>query len=158
MNRSISSILVILILWSCNDIQKPKKPDNLIPRDKMVAIIADISLVNAAKGAGKNLLEEHNIDPQNYIFEKYNIDSIQFAESNNYYAFDVKKYEEIYLKAKERLEKQKEEVARLQEIDKKEKDSIREAKKRESDSIKKLNVEKNREFKQLKEKVSKKPE
>lgn len=158
MNRLISVILVILIMLSCNDIQKPRKPNNLISKDKMVDILADISLLNAAKGINKTLLEEKDINPQNYIYNKYNIDSIQFSESNNYYAYDVKKYEEIYLKVKERLESKKEEIKRLQEIEKKEKDSIREAKKKKRDSIKNLNLNKPRDFKQLQEKVPKKQE
>ncbi len=158
MNRLISSILVILMLLSCNDIKKPRKPDNLISRDKMSNIIADISLMNAAKGINKTLLEENDINPLNYIYKKYNIDSIQFAESNNYYAHDINKYEDIYLKAKEGLEKQKAEITRLQEIERKEKDSIREAKKKERDSVKNLNLNKDKKIKQLKEKLPKRPE
>lgn len=143
---------------SCNDIQKPSKPKNLIPQDKMADIIADISILNAAKSINKYELEDKNLNPENYIYNKYDIDSVQFAESNKYYAYDVKKYEEIYLKAKEKLENQKEEIRKLQEIEKKKKDSIRKVKKKERDSVKNLNLNKKREIKQLQEKIPNRPE
>ncbi len=158
MNRYITIVIIALIVFSCNNIDKPKKPDNLITKDRMVDIITDISLMTAAKGLNKGLLEENAINPQNYIYNKYNIDSIQFAESNNYYAYDVKEYEEIYLTVKERLEEQKEEYTALQEKKKKERDSIRKAKKTARDSIKKLNLNKNKESKPFKGKTVKRPE
>jgi hypothetical protein len=124
----------------------------------MVDVITDISLMTAAKGLNKDVLEKNAINPQNYIYEKYNIDSVQFAESNNYYAYDVKEYEEIYAEVKERLEKRKAEYKLLQEEDKKVKDSIKKIKKKERDSIKKLNINKNREFKPEQEKLIRRSE
>lgn len=158
MNRIFAVISIILLMSSCNDIQKPSKPKNLIPQDKMADIIADISILNAAKSINKYELEDKNLNPENYIYNKYDIDSVQFAESNKYYAYDVKKYEEIYLKAKEKLENQKEEIRKLQEIEKKKKDSIRKVKKKERDSVKNLNLNKKREIKQLQEKIPNRPE
>lgn len=158
MNRLISTLILILVMFSCNNIEKPKKPDNLISRERMVDVITDISLMTAAKGLNKDVLEKNAINPQNYIYEKYNIDSVQFAESNNYYAYDVKEYEEIYVEVKERLEKRKAEYKLLQEEDKKVKDSIKKIKKKERDSIKKLNINKNREFKPEQEKLIRRSE
>ncbi len=158
MNRLISTLILIIILFSCNNIERPKKPDNLISKETMVDVITDISLMNAAKGMNKDLLEKNAINPANYIYKKYNIDSIQFASSNNYYAYDVKEYEKIYMIVKERLEKKKDEYKLLQEQEKKERDSIRKVKKKERDSIKKLNYNKNRELRELKEKVPDLPE
>lgn len=158
MNRIISTLILILVVLSCNNIERPKKPDNLISKDKMVDVITDISLMNAAKGLNKDLLEKNAINPANYIYEKYDIDSTQFAASNNYYAYDVKEYEKIYTRVKERLEKKKAEYNLLQEQDKKEKDSIRQVKKKERDSIKKLNININRELKPIKERLPDLPE
>jgi len=158
MNRIILTLLIIVVILSCNNIEKPKKPDNLISKNRMIDVITDISLMTAAKGMNKNVLEKNAINPQNYIYEKYNIDSVQFAESNNYYAYDVKKYEEIYATVKERLEKQKTEYKLLQEKDKEEKDSIKKIKKKERDSIKGFDSNKNRKLNQLKEKLPNKPQ
>lgn len=149
MNRIVLTLLVIVVILSCNNIEKPKKPDNLISKDRMVDVITDISLMTAAKGMNKNLLEKNAINPQNYIYEKYNIDSVQFAESNNYYAYDVKEYEDIYEIVKERLEKKKDEYKALQEQDKEEKDSLKKIKKKVRDSIKGLYSSKKRDFEPL---------
>ena len=137
MNRIICYLLISLFALSCNNIDKPKKPDNLISKNKMIDIITDINLANAAKGIDKKLLEKKGLNPQSYIYQKYDIDSIRFAESNNYYAYDVKEYEDIYLKVKQRLENQKQGFKAIEEKEQKEKDSIRLFKKKERDSIKK---------------------
>lgn len=158
MKRVVLALILILVVFSCNNIERPKKPDNLISKERMVDIITDISLMTAAKGLNKYLLEQNDINPKNYIYEKYNIDSVQFAESNNYYAYNVKEYEDIYTKVKARLEKQKAEYKLLQDQDRKKKDSIKQVKKKKRDSIKGLNSNKNRKVKLLKEKLPKSPQ
>ena len=139
MNRLLFYILLFSCILSCNNIDKPKKPDNLISKNKMIDIITDISLVNAAKGVNKKLIEGNGINPANYIYEKHDIDSIQFAESNNYYAYDVKGYEKIYISVKQRLEKEKKKYKELEEKERKEKDSIRKQKIKKRDSVKRSN-------------------
>jgi len=127
---------LILVVVACNDINRPKKPDNLISKNKMVGIITDISLINAAKGTNKKLIEGNNINPENYVFQKYDIDSLQFAESNHYYAYDVKEYEDIYLKVKQGLQDKKKENKAIQDKERKEKDSLIKLRKRTKDSVK----------------------
>lgn len=107
MKRILSYIILISLIGSCGDIEKPKKPENLISKDKMVDIIVEINLLNAAKGINKGVLESYGIKPQEYVFEKFDIDSTQFSQSSRYYAYDLKTYEGIYQKAKERLEERK---------------------------------------------------
>jgi hypothetical protein len=105
---------------SCNSKDRPKKPDNLIPIDKMENILYDIYLINAAKGVGKKLLEKNNVIPETYILSKYGIDSLQFATSNDYYAFDSDDYKSIVDHIRSRLTQEKE---NLEELQKKEKES-----------------------------------
>lgn len=124
---------------ACNHVDKPKKPDNLISKSKMTKIIVDISLLNAARGIDKNLLEKNNIKPEAYIFEKYNIDSLQFSESSNYYAYDTKAYEEIYKEAKRILEERKTAWTAEEEAKRKKQDSVRKAK-QDSRTLKKDSV------------------
>ncbi len=151
MKRLFVYILVFFIIWSCDDIDRPKKPDNLLSKNQMIDIITDISLLNAAKGTDKKLLERNGVNPEFYIFKKYKIDSLQFAENNNYYAYDVNEYEDIYLKVKQRIESKREEFKTLLEIEKKEKDSIRKSKRKNPDSLKKKpdSLKKNRIKKEL---------
>ena len=50
----------------------------------------------------------HNIqDTIQTTFEKYNIDSLQFALSNEFYSNDLNKYLDIYNRVKEKLQENK---------------------------------------------------
>jgi hypothetical protein len=127
MINKLTLIIALLLLVSCqkNGIGKPKKPDNLIPKNKMVEIIYDMSLITVAKGVNKRLLEENGLNPEEYVYNKYNIDSIQFVESNNYYAYHLEDYNNIYSQVKDRLTKEKAMYNDLIMREKKEKDSLK---------------------------------
>ena len=136
--------LVVCLVFSCNpSVEKPKKPKNLIPEDKMVDIMYDIFILNSAKGVNKKMLELNGILPKDYVFEKYSIDSTQFAESNNYYVYDTKTYESILNKIAEKIDAKKKEyeaLDKIEEADKKRKeDSIRRVRSKEKDSLMKFN-------------------
>jgi hypothetical protein len=83
-----------------------EKPDNLIDQDKMVDIMFDISVLEAMKSQTTLVLETNKINPNTYIYKKYNIDSLQFANSDKYYASDVKIYKEIFDEVNRRIEDQ----------------------------------------------------
>ena len=136
--------IVICLLFSCNpSIEKPKKPENLIPEDKMVDIMYDVFILNSAKGVNKKMLELNGVLPKDYVFEKYSIDSTQFAESNNYYVYNTKTYESILDKVAEKIEVKKKEYEAIDKIEEAEKrrkeDSIRAVRSREKDSLIKFN-------------------
>lgn len=76
----------------------------------MVDIIAEIFLLNAAKFNYKALIEDSGVVPDEIIYKKFGIDSIQFVESNNYYGADIAKYLEIHQKVQAKLEAAKKEV------------------------------------------------
>ncbi|WP_179315975.1 DUF4296 domain-containing protein [Winogradskyella undariae] len=108
MLKQISIIIILgVLVLACNDIKRPKKPDNLISKAQMSDLLYDLYVVSAAKGVNRKLLEEKNFNPETYILEKYNLDSTRFAENNNYYAFDPEEYKVIVDKTKERLEADK---------------------------------------------------
>jgi len=98
-----------------------EKPENLIPKEKMILILNDLAIVNSAKVMNAKILIQNGIEPTDYIFEKYNIDSLQFVESDRYYASIPEEHEEIYIEVESKLEIEKK---RLQEI-KKINDSIK---------------------------------
>ncbi len=83
-----------------------EKPDNLIDQDKMIDIMFDINVLEAMKSQTTVVLETNNINPNTYIYKKHNIDSLQFAKSDKYYASDVKKYKEIFDAVNKRIEEQ----------------------------------------------------
>ena len=95
--------LLFAILISCQKSAVPK-PDNLIDENEMVNIMYDISILEAMKSQKAVVLEANAINPNTYIFKKYKIDSLQFANSDKFYASDIKKYREIFDKVNKRIE------------------------------------------------------
>jgi len=120
--------LIILLIFSCQNLDKPSKPENLIPEDKMIQLLTDIAFIKAAKGSYKKVFDIEKINPETYILKKHGIDSIVFAENNKWYANQIEEYEKIFNKVKSNLEKSKTKFEKL----KKEEDSI----KKIEDSIK----------------------
>lgn len=98
-------ILVCVFVIGCNNnkIERPKKPNNLIKKEEMVNILYDMAIMTAAKGAQMRIIEKHGVAPEHLIFKKYDIDSMQFVLSNEYYSYDIDKYQGIYEKVREKL-------------------------------------------------------
>jgi len=101
--------LASLLLTACYGYNAPKKPKNLISKTKMVNVLLDLNLINAVpRGENKKKLENNNLITAQYIYKKHGIDSLQFALSNDYYAFYVDDYEAVFKKVKDSLELLKE--------------------------------------------------
>lgn len=132
-------IVLSLLVLACNNADKPIKPDNLISKNKMEHILYDLYIINAAKGVNRKLLEAEGFIPETYVLTKHKIDSIQFADSNAYYAFDSETYNGIIKNVKTKLEKEKKIYEKLEEAEgraaKKKRDSLDKIKKRKKDSI-----------------------
>jgi hypothetical protein len=124
--KPLYAFLILAVLAGCQDIQKTPKPDDLISKDKMVDVLTEISLLHGARTYNMNLLEEKGIDPNKYIYEKYDIDSLQLVKSNDYYAENYAEYQDIYNDVKARLEALKIKYDTLREREERRKDSLRE--------------------------------
>ena len=129
-------ILIFISFFGCNSINRPKKPKDLISTEKMSAIMYDLYILNAAKGVNKKVLELNGIMPLEYVYKKHGVDSLQFAESNTYYAYDTKIYSEIVHKVKADLEKDKVLYEKLTKEEQQAKDSIRKVSKKGNKIVK----------------------
>ncbi len=141
MKKLIYIVFGILII-GCGDSDRPTKPDNLISKEKMSDIIYDVFLLNAAKGVNKVVLEKNGILPQEYVFQKYNIDSLQFALSNDYYSYDTQVYEGIMEKVKLKIEQEKKINDSINSKEEKTKDSLRSARVKTNDTLSKMKIQK----------------
>lgn len=101
--KRMMQLFLLLIVIGCGD-GAVEKPDNLIGEEKMVEILYDLSLLEALKSQNPLELANGGVDHTTYIYEKYKIDSTQFAASNRYYASDIDNYKKIYDKVREKLE------------------------------------------------------
>ncbi|MEZ4801187.1 MAG: DUF4296 domain-containing protein [Gelidibacter sp.] len=123
--RYFTIIVIAMVLCGCADSDRPKKPDNLISKDKMSDILYDVFLLNAAKGINKRALENKGVLPQDYVYKKHHIDSLQFAQSNDYYSYDTKVYEAIMEKVKLKIVSEKKKYEALNEKEEKTRDSLK---------------------------------
>ena len=138
LKNKVILLLLLLVSFSCQDLETTEKPEDLIPEEKMVDILAEIALLHAARNYNKQKLESTGIKPNEYIYDKYNIDSLQFEKSNDYYAEQYSQYERIYDSVKIRLEIIKTRLDSLRDIEVKIEDSIKLARKdslRAADSL-----------------------
>lgn len=125
-----------LLALSCNRFNGPEKPENLISKEKMVAILIDSRMLSSASTKNKRIMKDHNLDISTHVFKTHNIDSLQFAQSNSYYAFHTDMYEEIYENVMDSLEKLN---IKLKDI---EAEEWKAQTKREEDSLRSITVEK----------------
>lgn len=101
------TVFVLLFnILACND-QTVEKPVNLISKDQMTEIIYDLAIINAAKKTNPVRLSDRNIEAMPFIYQKHGIDSLQFVQSDIYYASIPTEYESIYKTVEARLEREK---------------------------------------------------
>jgi hypothetical protein len=102
--NSITLVLVFLLLATCTSNTIYKKPKNLIPKIKMVDLLVDMYLANAATNIkNKDLKKKINYMP--LVYDKYGIDSLRFNISNEYYMSRIDDYELLYKEVESRLKK-----------------------------------------------------
>jgi len=102
MNKKIYIVILSVFLVACTSNTIIKKPKKLIPKEQMVDLLTDLFLANGAKNI-KNLNLQRNVNYYPLVFEKHQIDTIQFKESNYYYTSKIDDYDEILGKVDERL-------------------------------------------------------
>ncbi|RZJ69144.1 DUF4296 domain-containing protein [Flavobacterium sp.] len=103
--KKLFAIFGVCLLFACSQ-SSVEKPDKLIEEDKMVDIFYDLSLLEAIKAHNPGVIQ-NAVEPNKYIYKKYKIDSLQFAQSNRYYATDIKRYKRMYGRVNRRLERDK---------------------------------------------------
>ncbi len=103
--KKLFAIFGSLLILACSQ-SSVEKPDKLIDEDKMVDIFYDLSLLEAIKAHNPGVIQ-NAVEPNKYLYKKYGIDSLQFAQSNRYYATDIKRYKRMYGRVNKRLEREK---------------------------------------------------
>lgn len=133
MKKAVSFLAIIMLFFSCKE-NAVKEPDHLIDRDVMENIIYDLSLLDAIKYSQPNTTENYKVNPKEFIFKKYKVDSTQFAQNNMYYAANFEEYKKMYDNVIKRIDGKK---AILDSVIKKEvkRDSLIAVKKKRLDSI-----------------------
>ncbi|MFL1894716.1 DUF4296 domain-containing protein [Aquimarina sp. 2-A2] len=119
LNKLLATLFILMII-GCDSVEKVEKPEVLLEEDQMVEILTDIAFIKAAKSSHRSVLNEHNVDPEALIFNKYSIDSAVFAQNNAWYLSKIKVYKDIFTRVKANIDSAKSNY----EILKKKEDSI----------------------------------
>ncbi len=135
--RTVVTFVMIFVVWSCAE-KVVEPPEDLISEEKMTDILHDLALLRAAKTSFSYHLEDSNVEIMDFLYQKYQIDSTQFVQSDKYYASVPLRYQMIYEKVEARLEKKRKE---LEESNQKRNDSTRAAQQKRADSLNKVKKE-----------------
>lgn len=104
--KAVFSIILVVLLFSCEDKVNYKKPEGLISKEKMIDILYEMHLVVGTSNI-KNIHLEKNRNYMSLVYEKYGVDSTMFATSNLYYTAHIQEYEEIFEEVELRIGKLK---------------------------------------------------
>lgn len=114
--KKIVAIFILLLVFSCG--RMVDKPKNLLPKEKMSAIIADFAIYDQAYSVNSNVNMEL---AARFVLKKNKITARAYNDSYKYYLSNPSDIDEIYADAKEILLKKD---PKLQDyIDKKKKEN-----------------------------------
>lgn len=102
-NNTLFFVLNAILLLGCQDVKQPERPKDLISKEKMVDILTEAYLNNAARSIDNKTILENGIQMDSLIYRKFEVDSLQLVRSNAFYAADVNIYMEIFQKVEARL-------------------------------------------------------
>jgi|SRR5690606_13404420 len=112
-------------IFGCQDVKAPEKPKHLIAKDKMVDILTEAYLANAARSVDNKTIISKGIVIDSLVYKNFGVDSLQFAESNAYYAANVDQYIEMFQKVETRLNVLQQKLDSIQEIERSKNDSVK---------------------------------
>jgi hypothetical protein len=124
MKKIIILLAIVFVFVSCKD-EVVKKPNRLIEKETMINIMYDLSVLDGIKYQNPASLDSFKINPNKYIYKKYKVDSLQFAQSNIYYASNYEEYSAIVDEINTRLVATKAGVAALVKAEAKKKKPIK---------------------------------
>lgn len=132
MKYIVTFVLVLMLFVACAE-KVVEEPENLIAKEKMTEILYDLAILNASKSGAQSKFNNSGIDVMEFLYEKYDIDSTQFSDSDLYYASLPLEYQSIYEDVEARIQVKKDTMEARGE---RRNDSIRAANLKRQDSIK----------------------
>ncbi|OAB31267.1 protein of unknown function [Flavobacterium fryxellicola] len=123
MKKTITFLVVLILLVSCKE-EVIQKPERLVEKDVMVNVMVDLSILEAIKYQNPASLDTFKINPRDFIYKKYKIDSLQFAKSNVYYASDYEDYKLMFEQIVQRLDAKKKSADSVVNLEKNKKNAI----------------------------------
>jgi len=131
MKRIAIALWISFLVTACAE-KVIEEPENLIPKDKMADILHDLAILNSTKATASNKFDDSGIDIMEFLYKKYDIDSVQFTQSDLYYASIPLEYQSLYETVEKKLDSQ---AKIMEETAKAKNESVRKASAAKKDSI-----------------------
>ena len=106
-NLPFRIIIIIFLLFSCNNPLDVKKPDKLIDQALMEEILYEATLLEVMSTFSEKNPNFTKTLGAPYFYLKYGIDSLQLSQNESYYSKNPKIYQKIHMKVLLRMEKLK---------------------------------------------------
>lgn len=97
-------VLILFVFTACADIHEVDKPDDFYGEDKMVRIMTDLYLIESTITTNRKSFTDLQVDPSQFIYKKYDTDSLTFSNNFTYYTDQQLRYDDLLEKVKQRLE------------------------------------------------------
>lgn len=102
MKKNLLIAMAGLLLAACRD--TASKPDRFIEEDKMATILYDLYVIEGIRQSNPSSFLERHLEPSAYVLKKYGVDSLQFVESDHWYAADTDRYKNLYKKVLDKVQ------------------------------------------------------
>jgi hypothetical protein len=110
--RIVYLILLLVLLSSCST-RMMEPPEDLIEESVFSDILYDVAVLKAVHSTSPATLESQGILIMPYIYEKYDVDSLQLINSNKYYSTLGDRYLKLFESIETRLAEKSEVIDSL---------------------------------------------
>jgi len=110
--RILNLMLLLVLLTSCST-RMMEPPEDLIEESVFSDILYDVAVLKAVHSTSPATLESQGILIMPYIYEKYDVDSLQLINSNKYYSTLGDRYFKLFESIETRLAEKSEVIDSL---------------------------------------------
>lgn len=112
MRKIIYIFALLLIVVACKKNIVPK-PDKFLDEKQMESLLYDLAVLESMKVSQAQMLDSLQFNSKQFIYKKYQLDSLSLAQNMVYYASLPKDYDRIVKKVEEKLKKQRDSIGKL---------------------------------------------
>ncbi|WP_448825592.1 DUF4296 domain-containing protein [Capnocytophaga ochracea] len=112
MRKIIYIFALLFIVVACKKNIVPK-PDKFLDEKQMESLLYDLAVLESMKVSQAQMLDSLQFNSQQFIYKKYQLDSLSLAQNMVYYASLPKDYDRIVKKVEEKLKKQRDSIGKL---------------------------------------------
>ncbi|MEZ4805758.1 MAG: DUF4296 domain-containing protein [Bacteroidia bacterium] len=105
MKHPLFYILILSAFCSCSESEQKSesKPDWVLNEDKMVDVLVDLRIVDAATYSNTNSPPRDKIKDWYFVMKKHHVEDSIFRKSNDYYAQHPEQAEKLYERVIDRI-------------------------------------------------------